>query len=681
MKFVLLGLMALPVYLFAQPKCEILYANHTFWLSSPPPLIEASGFDGKIKPYWKYHWEFGDNHYHASETGNGVKVKHQYRKAQKYLVRVFLTPHYSSSRDTSFSRWIDVPMGSNPPTPTSVSITGPEILMIKSNSDGELLPNAKVRMVIHYRIPANLSKSSGGKLYIGFNDPRENKKAGLHSAPYRFKPESVEGVSLRKLVDTDTWKYRDMLGYGETIGFECANLVPGEERRLFFTLEASKNLGQIIARLKSEKKVQTNIRVLWIPDGLPLQDQRTKGIFPLDIVPVHDPNKIIVRPRVAFFNPKDQTDPIYKVKFENIAEGIVREMVVSIPWDKTLNVDSLRLKKVSPDVTICYPGHNHANSPFPCMDIDTSDARHGGQLHFNFHKIYLVGTKTEDFKNSMAQGFIEFTAQRNNRWRDRTTLSAVIGFEHESPIRTNTAKTWWKQRAFGLKIGHHLAFPDSTNFINTAKFPNTLYPGVWYQHTPLNTGIGFGLEAQAMPFYLEDYNIYYFRTDTFSYIAARKDVLDMKNLEVNAILKYQIGSVLSIGVHGGVNFPLFAQGKNYSFRFPENNAPIVRDNRDNIDVLETYRLFSIYKKDFPDKTTTQRFGWFQKATDEEGFVPMRSQRTLGISAGFSAEAGLGSALMVGYRQNYRFLPKSYLMQNMSLSNSEVYVKIRLFNLR
>lgn len=688
MKTVLLSLLVLPFYLFGGEPVTILHQNGVFYLNHEPLIQKAAGLPSDKKAYWKYHWEFGDNQYYLPTAGRGERVKHDYARPGDYSVKVYLTPYYSNRRDTLIQRTFRISVGT--PVTTESILNNGKLIDIKTNVDDELIPGANIRLILHFKVPKNGPHPTHGRLMIGFNDPAELYHAGL-----KFLPLAMDGkgdlspVNTTILPDSNSRRFREYLGHGNRMVYGFSKLQGGEERRLFLTVRASHDLIKAMEKLKSKRAVKTSINAIWVPDNEKFNPITMKASYTLTILPVHDPNRIRVDLREATFFPKGQPELEYTVQFENNAEGIVRKMEISIPWDRTLISGKVKLIKMDPEVMVCSSEHEHDKFPTGCLEVDSSSANYGGQMRFIFHNIYLSGTKTEGTKNKYAKGKIVFTVPRNNQRKDQTDLQATIKFIGGNTEKTNHARTDWRYKTLGLKFGYNVN-PTLKGFADAADLENSFPLGLWYQNMPLKSGLGIALEAQYLPLQFEGYSIQRLnQSQVFreGAVMATRDFIELKNLDLNVFLKYQIGGVFSVGVNAGIVMPVVGQGRTSSIAYTMSDV-IKRYNVDIDDILEfdPADVYADFNEDGFGKSTTfnslQRFGWTQKAVDENWMGQSTdSSRPLGFSGGIALEAGLGGDIMAGYRQQFRYLPASYYNQCMSVMSAEVYLKIRMVRFR
>ena len=117
----------------------------------------------------------------------------------------------------------------------------------------------------------------------------------------------------------------------------------------------------------------------------------------MEVLEVHDPNRIKVLKGTAYYLPNKRTRLNYKVDFQNKAKGIVEDVTVYVPIGKELNINTIQIREdyLDPIVPACPEGE--APKAAACYQVETREAADRDSLVFTFQNIALEGTKSKGF--------------------------------------------------------------------------------------------------------------------------------------------------------------------------------------------------------------------------------------------------------------------------------------------
>ncbi len=104
----------------------------------------------------------------------------------------------------------------------------------------------------------------------------------------------------------------------------------------------------------------------------------------MEILEVHDPNRIKVQKRKAYFLPKKPTRLEYKVDFQNKAKGTVEDVVIRVPVAEELNLNTIEIMedKIDPIVPACP--EIETPQAETCYELETKTSSSQDSLIFTF---------------------------------------------------------------------------------------------------------------------------------------------------------------------------------------------------------------------------------------------------------------------------------------------------------
>jgi len=393
---------------------------------------------GAPVPRYSYFWEFGDGTF--SDAPFEASPTHSYKKSGSYNVLLVATNTYDNCTTPPFRQQKVSVVGAAEDTKwTSGFFGGSEnSRSIKIKVNREPRPGDDFVTYVGYR--NRLGNISSGSIILFFNDKRFYKKSFnlLDKRTYHGE-ESLSEVTnyastARKaynLVRTLQKKYID------AVAFRFNDLKAADEHFIFMTLqmlpEMSKELDQVIT-----------FTAVVIPDN-PSADP-DKYELSTKIARSYDPNRLLVRERYSSYRRmKKKRELNYKVEFQNLGAAPAKNVSIRVAVPKQLDVSTLKTNRVVPTSLSCdsisYPQQS-------CFE----SRRSADTIEFYLKNIYLPGLEQKLVKSpDSTKGSIEYSIRFKNKLKKRAVYSrAVIDFDDNPPIYTNTSMAWFKN---GLSPG------------------------------------------------------------------------------------------------------------------------------------------------------------------------------------------------------------------------------------
>jgi hypothetical protein len=667
-----------PLFLSSQ---TLTYRDGKLSLDRVPPIANAPGASRPAR--WHYYWEFGDGYYCESEEPS---IAHAYERSGATWAKVWLTPLYSNSPHCYVENSVNVTGTGRAPQRCGKAypIDKNNFTGITSNAGQELVPGSEIQVIVHYRVPANATGPANGRLVIGYNNPQE--KGSLKFAPLIFERTDPKNYRLHGaglMASGDVSRAKACVGDGDYIFIDCPDkLAPGTERWLMLTFRANKLLDSTI--VKKRGKLQFGIRAAWLPNT---GNQVYCDEHRLTMLPVHDPNRIRVDPSMAYFKKNRPTQLEYFVEFQNEAAGYVEQLDIELPVDPKVNPVNILVKSMHPFCPSKPPGYKPAVEGEAYFTCDNSKLQQTGKVNFQFHNVKIPGKRTEGVPNRFSKGFVQFSVPSTNRREAATASQAIIRFKGADPIRTNTARTRWRYRTAGLKVGYALT-TNLNGYTNTAEGIDRLTAGFSWINAPLKSGLGYGWDISYVPFSMlgrratpTTINI-----DLAGGILSEENLL-LRNLDLTAHVRYQFGGFLAVGGNAGITAPLRATSTTTS-RFFRNSLlsqfkvpSFVEISANGTDPDAAFRAVANIPADaVKPSTNVATFGWVQAkqpVDSTQNVPPPQARRSIGGVASVLLEAGRLGDAVIGVRQDIRYLANAYKTANWTFGTTEVYLRFKL----
>ncbi len=681
----LLCLILLPLLSTGQ---TLSYRDGKLSLDRVPPIANAPGASRPAR--WHYYWEFGDGYYCESEEPS---IAHAYERSGATWAKVWLTPLYSNSPHCYIENSVNATGTGRAPQRCGKAnpIDKNNWVGMQANAEQELVPGSEIQVIVHYRVPTTATEPTNGRLVIGYNNPQE--KGGLKFAPLIFEPADPKNYRLHGaglMASGDVSRAKTCVGDGDYIFLDCPEkLKPGTERWLMLTFRANKQLDSTI--IKKRGKLQFGIRAAWMPNS---GTQVYCDEYRLTLLPVHDPNRIKVEPKMAYFKKNRPTNLEYLVEFQNEASGYVEQLDVEIPVDQTTNTATIVVTSMHPVCSQKPLNYKPAVEGEAYFTTDYTKVASTGKVSFQFHNVKIPGKRTEGVPNRYSKGFIRFAVPSANRRESSTARQAIIKFKGADPIRTNTARTRWRYRTAGLKIGYGL-MTNSPDYTPTTTGLDRLTASFSWINAPLKTGFGYGWEVNYAPVSMlrrmaipTTINI-----DLSGGLLAEEQLV-LRNLDLTAHARYQFGGFLAVGGNFGITAPLRATATTDSRFFSNsvlrqfkvgnpgsNFGPFNDISANGTNPEAAFRAVqNIPPTAVKTNTSVATFGWLQaKQTPDSTAlsVPPKTRRGVGVVASVLAEAGLLGDAVIGLRQDFRYQPSAYKTSNLRFGTTEVYLRFKL----
>lgn len=644
---------------------KIIYDQDSrkFELQNPPPL---KAFPKQSEPpYWGiYFWEFGDGHYSTEQS-----PVHAYREGGDYRPVVYLTPFKALNKPVRFSyNGALMVKGGTSSTP-DYGLEGKRVHIV-TNAQDNVIPEHPIRFALHYCAPSDINSNTGGYLFFFFNNPEE---LDVGFDPFVYQPDETSTYYQEKvLADPDLtvetklsgpaqWTARRLLNnYTGLIAFRIEEaLRPGQERRLFFTLLAEKRLERFRSTLK-----ELTFEALWVPDKGDFNKEIDLSKLTMDILPVHDPNRIRVSPRFAYYRKGYPKELRYRIDFQNEEEGIVKDVEIQFPVGEGMRmIDPYQVrgfvKKTDPPCPDCPPV---VPDDLSCFKVEHRGNTLHDSLVFIFKNIGLEGKKSKGFFESRksTKGRVDFVLTSSSyASTPRTRTRAFIEFLGTGEERTRTARVAWRHRSLGLRLGMNFAQQGEDFESLSSNLLDRLSIGLRFEDAALGLGPVFALEIGYSPFQMEKIT-----TDPVEPNAVlpaggfliQRQHINVKFVEIKALSGYQLNPYVRFQGGLGVQMPAFSDITFEADAYTEdmNDPPVISDRQ------------TIHSGLFDKRSSIYLFdNWF----------PPRTQA--GVTFHLGVEAGLMNDVVLGVNNESRLYRHYYEHHCLFLNNWQVYVRFKL----
>ncbi len=658
--------------LSAQDTLNNITVNNGFILLNDIPALE-----GNPKAIWgNYFWEFGDGHYKMTEKSS---VDYTYSESGIYNVRASLTPYYTVVSKPITYYQDNVAINGVPTNAPSYNMND-RYVNIVTNSRYEVVADHEIRVVLHYEMPPSAKSSDEGYLFLFYN-----KKGEIGDSPDKISYESFSyldadtrtyakansslmGVAFPALSSTAKSSIQQLQNeHVDVLVFKTSSLSRGQENRIFLSLKANPELADI-----ADMKRELSFTAAWAPLSGTFDPEKHIHQYSMDLLEVHDPNKIEVFPKVAYYKKGRKQKLFYTIDFQNEAEGIVRDVIVRFPLAKnhdasTAKIDPNKNSTYAVDKDLvwnyhCSPVQKENNK---CLSLGKNSA--ADSLLFTFHNIDLFGKDHQligPFNKKLTKGRLSFSILTDGTRANKNKSQVDIIFRGAEAMATNKAKVKWRQSAFYLKTGLNSAHDFGVYLADAQNFMERASVGLIYDNTPLGTGISWGIEGGLTSLTMRRSNSTAITNNLTPNggLWVQNERISMRMLEAQARVGYQFGGFIKGFASAGLSVPAFAD--------LSLESDVVHYT---VDAQETVLADAI----------DTGFGIFNSSPDAELFnQTISTNNFMGFMTNVGLEAGLLNNLSVGIKGEMRFYPNFYYTTDkcFSVRNTEVFLRFRLFSL-
>ena len=539
----------------SQPKIFYDSNSSTFTLRPVPKIEKAAG--AANEPYWNYTWEFGDGNYADGKELNNIK--YTFQENGTYKVRLSLTPFYSV--DTTIllisTQIKSEKKGIRKKIPNTTDLSPDKWVGLFSSTSDRAVPGHTTRLIARFHTPIDLA-GKDGFLLIAYN---KEKEEGLKFSPFSLLKDEIDTYGHGKLAKVqdviNNIASSSAINYVENLQTQSSllaihypNVRKDEEKRFFFSLRSVKELED-----HTEKNRNLSVKFIWLPKQRSLfEEEKQVWEHKLIVLKVHDPNKIKVKPRKAYFRKNEPRELEYEVHFQNTARGSVKAVTIHLDWPKNLNPQSVKGELAIIGKDTVYPIRSFRDTLVrSCYYIDRNAS--DGKITIFFKNTQLHGTHDPSVPTKFSKGFIRYTAISNNTIVDKSTSRAAIIFDKVKPVETPNTNTRWRHRSFGIVGGANL-FGSIGAYQLLRDNPLELFTGGLYINN-LPIGKGWGWEGE-ITYSSEKYQSIN-STDTELGLISNDGILSMGFVDMNGLIHRQMNENISLGIGGGVSLPILAE--------------------------------------------------------------------------------------------------------------------------
>ncbi len=487
----------------AQLTARIEYdaATHRFSLRNPPPITSFPGASRTAR-WGIYYWEFGDGHFSFDEA-----PVHHYRTAGTYEISLHLTPFYALEKPFSPAP-IRIPVQGGGPSVPRYDLQGRDVY-IQTNTLEDLVPGHEMQFILHYANSTDRTARAAGHLLFFFNKRAELRIGyspfhppadrpvpyrlayGENDAPTRTPVPFIENNISGSAQQQARELYSD---YEEVLIFNAQNLSPAEQRRVFLSLQVDERL-----RSQQDKNRRLTVAAMWVPQGGAFDPKLHYDEYQLQVLAVHDPNRIRVKPSVAYFRKPYPKTLTYTVDFQNKAEGTAQDVVINLGMDRGLAVETVKLESLNPYMQECPLGQ--LPDTLSCYRLEPLNLPLTDTLRIRLHNIGLEGKKSLGFfqNKRSSKGQVVFTLQSTPERTPANRLRAGIIFNEVDPILTGRAVTHWRQRGLFVRPTYELALSGSGFEFSPEEEIDRLGISLSVLDVPVATGVIAGAELGYTP--------------------------------------------------------------------------------------------------------------------------------------------------------------------------------------
>lgn len=639
----------------AQPTVRYHDADGRIELLNPPALTALPKASGTAA--WGIHlWEFGDGHFSFNP-----QPRHPYARAGTYRGLIHLTPFYAANRPARIPFTLErVPAGR---ADYRYNLDN-RWTRVETNANRYIVPGHDLQAILHYQLPPGTG-SRPGHLFLFYQKNDEFPAAVSPLTLTEERPYYDEQTLADPLVAIEQRvpvSARETLRgfrsqFGRLQAWRTGALAGDEQRRLFLTLHAN----PVLSRYQ-DKNRGISLKLVWVPDDLPFDARRYVHDYAMQILAVHDPNRIRVTPRTAYFHRRHPKTLRYDVDFQNKAEGAVQHLRVALPLDASLDAETVKVLQTDPPCAECPVGVSPDTLVCYRQQLKPALGTGPDSLVFTFFNVGLEGTRSKGlFENrSTTRGSIVFTINSNEQRVGSSRQRAYITFAELKPIPTGQAVTSWRRKGVQLRAGLNFGLSGTAVSEAAEDLSDRLAIGVGYFNQPLQTGISYGWGLHYAGFRVaRSFSEVSEISPDFTLTVSSEERARLHYLEAEGWLGYQIGGFLH-GVAGlGLSMPALGRvtvDATATYFGPNDPEGIpVRDRS----VAEFGLLGGDAPLDIFEQTTTVRHG-------------------PGLLTYWGLEVGLQPHIAVGGRYEVRYYPRFYCEDCSVLRSLQAYLRVELF---
>ena len=522
---------------------EVHNGTYKFSAHNLPSPIPSPGARGTAS--WGYFWEFGDGQYSTSKHPH-----HAFPEAKGYTVSLYLTPKYSASPPVVLSSKGFRAAKSKNKAIGKASRSG-RLVSIKANQ--ELVPEQDMQVVIRYQAPDHAighgylaffynKKREGGLSYKPFKVEKSKIRRYFGEAPQgSFPPELAENSQVQQLKQNHDY-----------VLFKVPAMKAHEERQLFLSVHAYEDLLQL-----DGTATFLSYTAMWLPEGMAPGMGMAK--YSMKVQGAHDPNNIRLDEGFITYREGVPAKITYTINFYNKGDGDALKIKIRVPMAKGLDYRSLKVVSSQIGEDACHICAADIGQ-FGCLSAEImpnhlSIKPGDSMIVFTFHGVTLLG-KTNRKRRSDGKGNIVYSIKTKGHRIDHANAQAFIIFNHEKAIKTNKVTTAFVRHGLGLSLG-----VTAPSILAREAMTGNLRPftEVSYSINPINTGFSPTISMAYAPFR--------FRQEWGEVLpddpalpagsrAAYTTDLSVRYLDLNLQLQYRMIRFLSIGVGGGIGFPV-----------------------------------------------------------------------------------------------------------------------------
>ena len=388
---------------------------------------------GAPSPRYSYFWEFGDGTF--SDAPFDPNPIHTYKKSGTYNVLLVATNTYDNCTTPPFTQQqVLVEASSASESKENAGFFGgsERNRNIKIKVNREPKPGENFVAYIGYR--NRLGNNSSGSVILFFNDKRFYRKSfmmvdkrtynGEENIPQPTSYQSTNGKAYTLLRTLQK-------NYIDHAALRFTNLKAGEEQFIFMTM-------QMLPEMAKEFDEVVTLTAVIIPDNPSAEVEKYE--LPAKIARSYDPNRMMVRESyTSYRRMKKKRELNYKVEFQNLGAAPARNISIGVGIPKQLDVSTIKISRITPTSLSCdsilYPEQS-------CVQTQKSS----DSVYFTLKNIYLPGVEQKLVKSvDSTKGSIEYSIRFKNKMKKRAVYSrAVINFDDNPAIRTNTSRAWFK---------------------------------------------------------------------------------------------------------------------------------------------------------------------------------------------------------------------------------------------
>ncbi|MEO0732140.1 MAG: hypothetical protein AAFZ52_04860 [Bacteroidota bacterium] len=432
----------------------------------PPPESKQSG---SKKTRWRIFWDFGDGHFAMQETKpneTAPSMEHNYATKGPHQVQVFLTPLYARyvAPAPAYTMEVNVPTGKQKTPKEKYEFTGKERVRISTDAHKEAIPGQTIRvafgkqprergyLILFYNPIAAKDELNFDPFVIPETPGALPKypssvfvKQDWKTFEAAIKPKLDTGA-MRRIGDKAFAEYGDRLIY---------QVVDADRANAFVSFTINKGLAGLRYLIE-----ELSMAAIWVSDTGDFDPERDITELRMEVLKVHDPNRITVRPRKLFYKRRQPQDVTVKVTVKNVEDDFVDTAFLHLAVSKDLDVlgeDAIQIdyEKSEPQLELFAGPSNDPNAP-STVRWRTVPGKKQDSLIFTLRDIVLG--KKEKAK-------LVFKLRSNKRRPRRSEIDGVVKFYGaEKPEPITEAKPSWRQKGLFLEVGTPVSYTSNRRY-------------------------------------------------------------------------------------------------------------------------------------------------------------------------------------------------------------------------